>query len=78
MKTFREWELTHQYQIPLRLTYLANDFPNITWKEARHLYCCAVHETLMELKIKTLSEGLIGLSYYKVKEKFIQKLNERG
>lgn len=30
MKTFREWELTHQYQIPLRLTYLADDFPNIT------------------------------------------------
>lgn len=74
----REYERLHQHEIPASLNYLAEQYSNITWKEAQHLYSIAIEETLMEYNVSLISEGGLGFGYGRniAKNKFIEKLKQ--
>ena len=74
----REYEKLHQHEIPASLNYLAEQYSNITWKEAQHLYSIAIEETLMEYNVSLISEGELsfGKGRYIAKNRFIEKLKQ--
>jgi len=74
----REYEKLHQHEIPSSLNYLAEQYTNITWKEAQHLYSIAIEETLMEYNVSRISEGELGFGKGRIiaKYKFMKKLDE--
>lgn len=71
----REILFTTQYNIPSKLTYLVDAYPNVTWKQAVRLYYAAVEVTLAIFDAELLIGIPFGKGYHSVNTLFVDYLN---
>lgn len=68
----------HQYVLPARYSYLADEYPNVTWQQALDLYILAVQFVILTNNEKNLYSGSLcfGKGIVQARNKFNELLAE--
>lgn len=77
-----EYQIEHQHDIPKRLFYLAEKYPNITWKKAKEYYARVVDNVILGAGEENLFSGSLsfgrGLNEAAARFEELLKLEEKA
>lgn len=59
-KDVRQYMIDHQFEIPKKLYYFAEEFPTVTWKRAQEIYKASVRRVLDSYGEEDIFSGNLG------------------